>query len=238
VVVLQTGGAVTMPWLDDVAAVLQAWYPGQECGNSIADVLFGAVNPSGKLPQTYPRQLSHNPAVLTYPGERGVARYGEGIFAGYRHYDKTQVEPLFPFGHGLSYTNFTYGAVSLSRREIAPGDELIVTVDICNGGGRDGAEIVQLYVRDVESALMRPVKELKGFSRVTLAAGETGTARFELDMRSLAYFDDARDAWVADAGTFETLIGASSTDIRATATLELTGEWVESVKDAWRSVHV
>ena len=184
VVVLQTGGPVTMPWLHDVAAVLQAWYPGQECGNSIADVLFGAVNPSGRLPQTYPRLLNHNPTTLTYPGERGVARYGEGIFAGYRYYDKSNVEPLFPFGHGLSYTDFEYGEISLNRESIAPGDELIATIDISNSGERHGAEVVQLYVRDIESELTRPVKELKGFARLSLAAGECGTARFELDMRS------------------------------------------------------
>lgn len=237
VVVLQSGGAVTMPWVDEVGAIVQAWYPGQECGNAIADVLFGVVNPSGRLPQTFPRLLGQNPAALTYPGERGVAQYGEGIFAGYRYYEKTQTVPLFPFGHGLSYTAFAYGNVNPSCVELAPGDSMTISIDITNVGARDGAEVVQLYVADRESQLFRPVKELKGFARVELRAGETGTVQFHLDMRSLAYFDDVRGAWVADAGQFDILIGSSSVDIRSSTTVTLTGEWVESARDAWQSSH-
>ena len=238
VVVLQSGGPLTMPWLDRVAAVLQAWYPGQECGNAIADVLFGDVNPSGKLPQTYPRVLANNPTALSYPGERGVARYAEGIYGGYRFYEKVEVAPLFPFGHGLSYTRFEYGPLKLSCAEIEPGAIVTVEVDITNVGPRAGAEIAQLYIRDPELTLARPIKELKGFMRLDLGPGDTQTAQFKLDMRALAYFDDRRNAWVADAGDFEVQVGSSSADIRARAVLRLTEEWVESARDSWRSPHV
>ena len=153
VVVLQTGGPVTMPWLDEVAAVLQAWYPGQECGNAITDVLLGEVNPSGKLPQSFPLRLEDNPAFLNYPGENGRVRYGEGIFVGYRYYDEKKVNVLFPFGHGLSYTSFVYDNLRLSMEQLAPNDELTVTFDITNTGTRAGQEVVQLYVRDEKSRL-------------------------------------------------------------------------------------
>ena len=149
VVVLQTGSPVAMPWLDKVAGVLQAWYPGQECGNAIADVLFGAVNPSGKLPQTFPVRLEDNPAYINYPGENGHVRYGEGIFVGYRYYEKKRVAPLFPFGFGLSYTSFAYANLRLAAPTIGPDDQLTVSVDVTNTGQRAGQEIVQLYVRDV-----------------------------------------------------------------------------------------
>jgi beta-glucosidase len=238
VVLLQSGGAVTMPWANEVAAIMQAWYPGQECGNAIADLLFGDVNPSGKLPQTFPKALANNPTFASFPGERGVARYEEGLFAGYRWYEKTQIEPLFPFGHGLSYTQFEYGKLRLSADEISGGDRLVVEVDLTNTGDRAGADVAQLYVRDPESTLRRPLKELKGFARVELAPGATGTAKFELDMRSFAYFDDQRSAWVADAGEFELLVGASSTDIRSCGRVTLREEWVESVSDAWSSDHI
>jgi beta-glucosidase len=237
VVVLQAGGALTMPWRDEVAAIMQAWYPGQECGNAIADLLFGDVNPSGKLPQTFPRSLANNPTVLSYPGERGVARYEEGIYAGYRWYEKAEIDPLFPFGHGLSYTQFEYGDLQLSTHQLAAGERLSAEVEIKNIGRRTGAEVAQLYVGDREAALRRPVKELKGFARIELSPGESGTARFELDMRSFAYFDDQRNAWVADAGDFELMVGSSSADVRCCAMVSLIDEWVESPKDAWRSDH-
>ena len=238
IVVMQSGGPLTLPWIDGVAAVMQAWYPGQECGNAIADLLFGDVNPSGKLPMTWPRSLANNPTTLLYPGERGVADYREGIFAGYRFYEKMEISPLFAFGHGLSYSEFAYDAIRLSSPELNPGDGLTVEVDLRNLGERTGAEVVQLYVRDPESVLMRPYNELKGFTRLELEPGASGTARIKLDMRSFAYFDDQRDAWVADAGEFEILVGASSDDIRLCASVRLTGEWVEAAQDAWRSAMV
>jgi beta-glucosidase len=222
VVVLQTGSPISMPWRDKVAAVIQAWYPGQECGNAIADVLFGDVNPSGKLPQTFPKRLEDNPAYINYPGENGRVRYGEGLFVGYRYYEKKQVEPLFPFGFGLSYTTFRYDNLRLSADAIAPDERLTVSVDVTNTGQRAGQEVVQLYVRDVASNLSRPPKELKGFAKVTLAPGETKTATLTIDRESLAYWDDARHAWVAEADEFEVLVGSSSQDIRAQAMFRLT----------------
>jgi beta-glucosidase len=229
VVVLQTGGPVTMPWLDEVAAVLQAWYPGQECGNSITDVLFGEVSPSGKLPQTFPLRLEDNPAFINYPGENGKVRYGEGIFVGYRYYEKKKVKPLFPFGHGLSYTSFAYEDLRLSAEQLSPNDELTVTFDVRNTGTRAGQEVVQLYVRDEKSRLARPEKELKGFAKISLQPGETKTVPLKLGMRSLAYFDDAKPAWVADAGRFEVLIGSSSLDLRAHVSFTLDSDWVQPV---------
>jgi beta-glucosidase len=229
VVVLQTGGPVTMPWLSQVPAVLQAWYPGQECGNAVADVLFGQVNPSGRLPQTFPVRLDDNPAFTSYPGENGRVRYGEGIFVGYRYYEKKQIEPLFPFGYGLSYASFGYSNLRLSTASLAPDRDLTVSIDVRNTSARAGQEVVQLYVRDPQARLMRPPKELKGFHKVFLQPGETTTVRLTLDMRALAYFDDANAAWIAEAGSFEVLVGSSSRDIRARATFTLTGDWVQPV---------
>jgi beta-glucosidase len=222
VVVLQTGSPVTMPWLERVAGVVQAWYPGQECGNAIADVLFGAVNPSGKLPQTFPMRLEDNPAYLNYPGENGRVRYGEGLFVGYRYYEKKRIAPLFPFGFGLSYTSFVYANPHLSTEALAPGERMTVSVDVTNSGERAGQEIVQLYVGDPVASLARPAKELKGFAKVNLASGETATVTLTLDQEALAYWDDARHAWVAEAGAFEVLLGSSSQDIRAQAEFRLT----------------
>jgi len=221
VVVLQTGSPIAMPWLDKAAGVIQAWYPGQECGNAIADVLFGAVNPSGKLPQTFPARLEDNPAYINYPGENGRVRYGEGIFVGYRYYEKKRVAPLFPFGFGLSYTSFAYANLRLSADTIAPGDRLTVSVDVTNTGQRAGQEIVQLYVRDVAARVARPEKELKGFAKVALAPGETKTVALTLDQAALAFWEDYRHAWVAEAGAFEALIGSSSQDIQARAEFHL-----------------
>ncbi|MGQ9549345.1 MAG: beta-glucosidase [Roseiflexus sp.] len=217
VVVLQTGSPVTMPWLEQVAGVIQAWYPGQECGNAIADVLFGDVNPSGRLPQTFPVRLEDNPAYINYPGENGRVRYGEGIFVGYRYYEKKKVAPLFPFGFGLSYTTFNYDNLRLSTDTIAPDESLTVQIDITNTGKVAGQEVVQLYVRDRAARVAQPEKELKGFAKVALQPGETQTVTLRLDREALAYWDDAQHAWVAEAGEFEVLIGSSSQDIRACA---------------------
>jgi beta-glucosidase len=221
VVVLQTGAPVTMPWLDQVAGVVQAWYLGQETGNAIADVLFGEVNPSGKLPQSFPVRLEHNPAFLNYPGENGRVRYGEGIFVGYRYYEKKKIEPLFPFGFGLSYTTFGYGEAQLSSDTLRPGESLTVSIPISNTGQRAGQEVVQLYVRDPQARLSRPPQELKGFAKVALEPGESSTVTFTLDQRALAYWDDAQHAWVAEAGEFEIAIGSSSRDIHALASFRL-----------------
>ena len=225
VVVLNTGSPVTMNWLDRVAGVVQAWFPGQEGGNAIADVLFGEVNPSGKLSQTFPKRLEDNPAFINYPGENGQVYYGEGIFVGYRYYDKKKIAPLFPFGYGLSYTTFGYNNLTLNAAKYDYGDDIRVGLDVTNTGQREGKEVVQLYVRDVQSSLIRPDKELKAFKKVTLKPGETQKVEFSLDMRALASYNPKQKGWIAEAGEFQILVGSSSRDIRARAsfTLKTTG---------------
>jgi beta-glucosidase len=211
-----------MPWLDRVAGVIEAWYPGQECGNAIADVLFGQVNPSGKLPQTFPTRLEDHPAFGNYPGENGKVCYGEGIFVGYRAYEQRGLAPLFPFGHGLSYTTFEYANLRLSSEAITPDELLTVRLEVTNTGQCAGQEVVQLYVRDETASVERPPKELKSFAKIALAAGETQTVTFTLDRESLAFWDVAQHAWVAEAGRFEVLAGSSSRDTRAQASFILT----------------
>jgi beta-glucosidase len=229
IVVLNTGSPSTMPWIDQVAAVVQAWYPGQECGNAIADVLFGKVNPSGKLPQTFPVRLSDNPAYLNFPGENGKIYYGEGLFIGYRYYDTKQIVPLFPFGFGLSYTTFSYSTLRLSTSQMNPDDNLQVSVDITNTGQCAGKEVVQMYIRDEQARLRRPEKELKGFAKVFLEPGERKTVTLSIGRDALAYFDDLTHEWVAEAGTFQVLVGASSRDSSTTA------PFIFTTTSRWRS---
>ncbi|MCI0398133.1 MAG: glycoside hydrolase family 3 C-terminal domain-containing protein [Chloroflexi bacterium] len=212
-VILNSGSPVTMPWLDRVAAVVQAWYGGQEAGNALADILFGDANPSGRLPQTFPQRLVDNPAAVNYPGENGQVLYGEGLFVGYRYYDKKQIAPLFPFGYGLSYTTFAYSNLRLNGGEFGPGDTIEIRIDIENTGRRAGQEVVQLYMRDVASRLTRPAKELRAFAKVALEPGETRTITLTLDEAALAYYDPAGPGWVVEAGEFEVLAGSSSQDI-------------------------
>jgi beta-glucosidase len=214
IVVLNVGSAVEMPWIEKVPAVLQLWYDSQEQGNALADVLFGDVNPSGKLPTTFPVRLEDNPAYINYPGENGKVRYGEGIFVGYRYYDKKDVAPLFPFGYGLSYTTFKYGNLRLSAKSIMPNETLKVKVDVTNTGKITGKEIAQLYVRDVKSTFARPEKELKAFEKVELKPKQTKTVTFTLDREAFWYFDTVKNAWSIEPGEFELLVGASSRDIR------------------------
>ncbi len=220
-VVLNAGSALEMPWLNDVPAVVQLWYAGQEQGNALADVLFGDANPSGKLPTTFPARLQDNPAYINYPGENGHVRYGEGIFVGYRYYDKKEIEPLFPFGHGLSYTTFAYSNLKLSAEKLTEADTLTVSVDVTNTGALAGKEAVQVYVRDVQSKTSRPEKELKAFRKVMLQPGETQTVTFSLDREAFWYFDTARNGWAVEPGIFEIWVGASSRDIRLKAQVEI-----------------
>jgi len=214
VVVLNVGSPVEMPWIDKTQAVLQLWYNSQEQGNALADVLFGDVNPSGKLPTTFPVRLEDNPAYINYPGENSKVKYGEGIFVGYRYYDKKDVTPLFPFGHGLSYTKFKYSNLKLNAKKVSPDGILKVKVDVTNTGKVKGREIVQLYVRDVKSTFARPEKELKAFDKVELKPGQKKTITFTLDREAFWYFDTASNDWATEPGEFEILIGASSRDIR------------------------
>jgi len=219
IVVLNCGAPVTMPWLDDVPAVLEAFYPGMEGGNAIARILLGQVNPSGKLPVTFPRRLADNPTFTNYPGAKEVL-YGEGIFVGYRYYDARDVEPLFPFGFGLSYTTFACSDLWVPQ-EVKAGEPLEVAVTVKNTGDRAGKEVVQLYVHDKASTLVRPPQELKGFKKVFLEPGASTVVNLVLDQRALSFYDPDREQWVAEPGEFEVLVGSSSRDIRARATFNL-----------------
>ena len=227
IVVLQSGGPVTMPWLTQVNAVVQAWYPGQELGAAVADVLLGNTDPGGRLPQTFPRRLEDNPAYLNYPGEHGHVRYGEGLYIGYRYYEKKKIQPLFAFGFGLSYASFAFSTLRLSRSILAPGDSVDVEIDVANTSARDGWAVVQFYVADETASVSRPHKELKGFAKLWLKAGESKVARAKLDMRAFAYFDVAVRGWVAEAGRFEVLAATSAVDICARADVTLTAPWTE-----------
>lgn len=223
VVVLNNGSPLHMPWLGEAAAVLQAWYGGQEAGNAIADVLFGDADPGGRLPATFPKRLADNPAYLNYPGENGHVLYGEGLFVGYRYYDARGIEPLFPFGHGLSYTRFEVANLRLSTAALEPGQPLSLSLDVTNAGERAGSEVVQVYVGDVESRLQRPEKELKAFAKVHLQPGETCTVSLTLDADAFAYYDPAQPGWVTEPGEFELLVGRSAADVRLRAVGRVVG---------------
>ena len=221
-VVIISGNAVAMPWIGRVPAVLEAWFSGSETGNALADVVFGAVNPSGKLPFTFPVRLEDNSAhaLGEYPGTDSV-RYNESIFVGYRWHDKEALKPLFAFGHGLSYTTFAVGNVKADRTTLAANGRIRVSADVTNTGDRAGAEVVQLYIGDEESSLPRPVKELKGFEKVSLNPGQTQTVTFEITPDMLQYYDDVKGAWVTEPGTFTAYVGVASDDVRGTAGFEL-----------------
>lgn len=226
VVVNISGTGVAMPWANKVPAILQAWYLGNETGNAIADVLSGDVNPSGKLPYTYYADLMQCGAhkLGEYPGTPGKDKFGndifdmpynEGIYVGYRFIDKNKLKPTFPFGHGLSYTTFKYGNATIDKTRGSKDDKFIVSIPVTNTGKRAGSEIVELYISDPKSSVDRPVKELKGFSKVALAPEETKTVTFEIDKPALSFFDADKHEWVCEPGDFEVLIGASSADIRS-----------------------
>lgn len=224
VAVIISGNAVAMPWVNEVPAIVEAWYGGTEAGNAIASVLAGEVNPSGKLPFTFPVRLEDNPAIAldAYPGDGKQVEYKEGIFVGYRWNDRERIKPLFCFGHGLSYTTFEYGKVTAEGRQMGPDGTITVSVPVKNTGSRAGAEIVQLYVSDLKSSLPRPVKELKGFRKITLQPGQEQTVSFTIDRKALSFYDDTKQDWVAEPGAFEALVGASACDIRGKAAFELT----------------
>ena len=195
---------------------------GSEAGNSLAAVLVGDVNPSGKLPFTFPVQLAdtgaHSMGEFSKDGEE---HYGEGLLVGYRWNDAKDIDPLFAFGHGLSYTTFEYGEATVSRKKMSRDGSVTVTVPVTNTGKRQGKEIVQLYITDCQASVMRPVKELKGFAKVDLAPGQTKKVKFEITAEHLSFFDDKQHAWVAEPGEFEALIGAASDDIRTAVSFTL-----------------
>ena len=203
-------------WLARVPVVLHAWYPGQEGGNALAKILFGDVNPSGKLPVTFEVNQYDNPAFDSYPSDDTgeSVHYDEGVFVGYRGYDHLGMEPLFPFGFGLSYTQFEYSHLEIEPRDNADPCNVKVSFEIRNTGDRAGAEVAQLYVAAKQPTVERPVRELKGFAKVFLLPGETKQASLNLDRRSFAYFDARAAQWKTDPGKYEISIGASSRDLR------------------------
>ena len=220
-----SGNAYAMPWLDKVPAVIQSWYLGTMIGPSMADVISGKVNPSGKLPFSFPKRIEDNGAhsfgEICYPGVEDASKgprqeYLDDIFVGYRWHDTKKIPALFPFGYGLSYTKFNYGKPTASAKQIKDGETLTIEIPVTNTGDKEGKEIVQLYISDEKSSLPRPVKELKGFKKLTLAPGQTQNATFAVTVDDLKFFDDKAHEWVAEPGKFKVLIGASSTDIKAT----------------------
>ena len=222
IVVLNTGNPVTMTrWLDKTPALVEMWYGGQEAGTALASILFGDANPSGKLPVSLPKEFKDSPAAANYPGENLHVNYAEGIYVGYRYYDTKNVEPQFPFGFGLSYTTFDYSRLALTPARSSGNQPIEVSLVVTNTGTRAGAEVVQLYVHDGHSKIDRPAHELKGFRRVELNPGDSKTVLFTLDRAALSYWSPEKKDWVAEPGTFEIQVGASSRDIRLKAPLEL-----------------
>jgi beta-glucosidase len=219
VVVLLSGNAVEMPWIDKVPAALQGWYLGSMGGYSLVDVLSGDANPSGKLPFSFPKKLADNGAhsfgEISYPGDSIREEYREDVLVGYRWHDTKKIPALFPFGHGLSYTTFSYGKPSLSSSEIEDGGSIAITVNVKNSGDRKGKEVVQLYIGDEKASVVRPLKELKGFRKVELQAGESQDVTFNITVDDLKFYDEGIAGWKAEPGKFRAYIGSSSTDIRA-----------------------
>jgi beta-glucosidase len=222
IVVLKSGTAILMPWASEVPAILEAWYAGEEDGNAVAAVLFGDVNPSGKLPLTFPASLSDVPAntPIQYPGVNGVVSYNEGIFVGYRHYDENNITPLFPFGFGLSYTSFSFTNLAITPASVnfsnnnGEDQNVTVSLNVTNTGTALGAEVVQLYVGMPSTAVPEPPKWLKGFQKLSLAPGETGQVQLTLNERSFSYWDVNSSRWAVVPGTYEIMVGSSSRDIR------------------------
>ncbi|MEF2070600.1 beta-glucosidase [Consotaella aegiceratis] len=230
VVVLATPDAVLMPWLGDVAAVVQTFFGGQGVGWAVARILFGKANPCGKLSATFPKRLEDVPGYLTYPGENGRHLYAEGIYVGYRGYDKRDIEPLFPFGFGLSYTTFTYSGLRLDRSAVRGSEAVTVSFQVTNAGSVAGKEICQLYLRPINPRLARPPRELKGFAKVALEPGETKTVRITVAPRDFRYYDPAHCDWVLDDSWIAVEIGASSRDIRLSAEIEVEASMVRRRK--------
>ncbi len=213
VVVLHNGSPVEMPWKDKVKGIVEAYLGGQAIGSAVVDILFGKVNPSGKLPETFPLKLEDNPSYLYYFGEGDKVEYREGVFVGYRYYETKKMDVLFPFGHGLSYTNFEYSNITISDDHIKDTDTVTVTVDVTNTGDVFGKEVVQLYVSPKNNKIIRPVKELKGFEKIALEPGETKTVSFILNKRSFAYWNMEIHDWHVESGKYDILIGKSVSDI-------------------------
>ncbi|CAN6626001.1 hypothetical protein TRVA0_010S02520 [Trichomonascus vanleenenianus] len=217
VVVLQSGTPVSLPWIEKVPALVQAWYGGNETGNAIADVVFGDVNPSGKLPLTYPKRVEDNPAYLTFTSENGEVIYGENVHVGYRYYEATKLEPLFPFGFGLSYTDFIYGQVSAKQ----DGDNITFSVEVTNKGKIAGKEAVQFYVSQKNPSILRPVKELKAYAKVDLAPGETKVATATIPLKyATSYWDTSKDKWISEKDVYTVHAASNCAAVHSTAEFE------------------
>lgn len=223
VVVLHNGSPVLMPWLGGVNAVLESYLGGEAVGQAQADLLFGDANPCAKLAETFPLSLEDTPCANYFPGGPLTVEYRESIYVGYRYYDKAEKEVLFPFGHGLSYTQFAYSDLKLDKTRFKAEKGLTISFKICNTGERDGAEVAQVYVADVESSVFKAAKELKGFEKVYLKAGEETTVELTLDERAFAYYDTAAQKWAVESGKYQILVGASSRDIRLTGSAQVLG---------------
>jgi beta-glucosidase len=223
IVVNVSGNAVEMPWVNQVQSIVQCWYLGSEAGNALANVLTGDVNPSGKLPFTFPVRLEDNSAhaLGEYPGKDDQVIYNEGIFVGYRWHDTKNIKPLFSFGHGLSYTNFRYGKLLSDKKVMTEDETMTFSIKVTNTGKVEGSEIIQLYIQDKQSSVERPSKELKGFKKVFLNPGESKEVSFVIDKTALSFFDDKRHDWVAEKGEFEAIVGSSSTDIKDSISFRL-----------------
>jgi beta-glucosidase len=208
----------------------EAWYSGSEGGNALARILFGDANPSGKLPCTFPKRLEDSPAhaLDAYPGPNGTVTYAEGLLVGYRWFDTKKIEPLFPFGHGLSYTRFAYSGLKLVPGESTNDPAVKVEFEIANSGSREGTEVAQVYVRDGHSRLARPLQELKGFKKISLKAGEKQKVSIPLQRSAFAYYDPDRKGWVSEAGEFKVSVGSSSRDLRLENTFTLARTVVEN----------
>jgi beta-glucosidase len=221
VVVLHNGSPVSMPWKDKVPAILEMYLGGEDTGTAAIALLYGDANPCGKLAETFPLKLSDNPSFLNFPGENGRAEYREGVFVGYRYYDKKEMDVLFPFGHGLSYTTFQYSDLTLDKAQMTDAETLAVSCKITNTGKHAGKEIAQLYVRNHNGTIIRPVRELRDFAKVELSPGETKTVYFTLGLRSFAYYEPKIHDWCVESGTYVVEIAASSRDIRLSNTVEV-----------------
>lgn len=224
VIVLHNGSPVEMPWVNEVSAVLESYLGGEAVGEAQYNILYGKVNPSGKLAETFPLRLEDNPSFLSYIGEGNRVEYREGIFVGYRYYDKKKMDVLFPFGHGLSYTTFEYSNLRMDKNSMDADDNLVITVDVKNTGAVIGKEVVQLYVSDPDSTVIKAPKELKGFEKIELSPGETKTVAFTLSRRDFAYYEVKENRFRVESGAYDILVGSSSRDIRAKATVDVKGD--------------
>ncbi|MHA2217215.1 MAG: glycoside hydrolase family 3 C-terminal domain-containing protein [Candidatus Hodarchaeales archaeon] len=224
IVILLNGSPLSMSdWLDEVPVVLEAWYPGMEGGRAIANILFGEISPSGKLPITFPNKIKDSPAhqsTRTFPGVNLKVYYEEGIFVGYRYFDQQGINPLFPFGYGLTYTSFSYSQLTLNKSKVTDDDEIVLSVTVTNTGERSGSEVVQVYFQQIESSVERPPKELIGFEKVYLSPQESKIVSISINPKDLAFYDVQKGLWKLEKGSFKLMVGSSSRDIHLDATFE------------------